>query len=203
MKGVRNYILILILFGVWILPAGCGGGGGSSTSTPALSSAKAITVFNIVSPAATGFGTESTHTIAITVPYDTSVTNLVATFTTTGASVTVGSTTQISGSTANDFTSPVTYTVTAADGTTQNYIVTVTVSPFSSTNVQTITVNGGPPSISYYPQSNTAFTSVIVCEHGSTSNCATIDYVMVDTGSVGLRLLSSALTRPDYIDRNH
>src|SRR5208283_1134499 len=36
-------------------------------------------------------------------------------------------------------------------------------------------------------------TSVTICEHGSTSNCATIDYVMVDTGSPGLRLLSSAL----------
>jgi hypothetical protein len=63
----------------------------------------------------------------------------------------------------------------------------------SGTNVQTITVNGGPPSVPDYPQPNTAFTSVTICEHGSTSNCATIDYVMVDTGSPGLRLLSSAL----------
>lgn len=31
--------------------------------------------------------------------------------------------------TPNNFTSPVTYTVTAADGLTQNYIVTVTISP--------------------------------------------------------------------------
>jgi uncharacterized delta-60 repeat protein len=108
---------------------GCSGGGGSDY-TSALSSAKAITAFNFVSPvAATGVITESTHTIAITVPYNTtSVTQLVATFTTTGTSVTVGSTPQVSGTTPNDFTSPLVYTVTAADATTQNYTVTVTVS---------------------------------------------------------------------------
>ena len=60
-------------------------------------------------------------------PTDTDVTALVATFTTTGANVEVGSTVQISGTTANNFTSPVIYTVTAADATTQDYTVTVTV----------------------------------------------------------------------------
>ena len=44
----------------------------------------------------------------------------------------MGSTVQISGTTANNFTSPVTYTVTAADSSTQNYTVTVTIaSPLS------------------------------------------------------------------------
>ena len=64
--------------------------------------------------------------MALTVPFGTDVTQLVATFTTTGASVKVGSTVQVSGTTANDFTSPVTYTVTAADASTQAYVVTVT-----------------------------------------------------------------------------
>ena len=45
-------------------------------------------------------------------PPGTDVTALVATFTTTGASVKVGSTVQVSGTTANDFTYPVVYTVT-------------------------------------------------------------------------------------------
>ena len=53
----------------------------------------------------------------------------VATFTTTGASVKVGSTVQVSGTTANDFTAPLVYTVTAADHSTQDYTVTVTVEP--------------------------------------------------------------------------
>jgi hypothetical protein len=89
--------------------------------------AKAITAFSFASPAVTGVITESAHTIALTVPYGTDVTGLVATFTTTGASVKIGSTTQVSGTTPNNFTSPVTYVVTAADGYTQAYTVTVAV----------------------------------------------------------------------------
>lgn len=68
-----------------------------------------------------------TETIAVTVPYGANVTALVATFTTTGASVKVGNNTQVSGVTANNFTAPVTYIVTAADGTMTYYTVTVTV----------------------------------------------------------------------------
>ncbi|MBI3478944.1 MAG: DUF3494 domain-containing protein, partial [Nitrosomonadales bacterium] len=55
------------------------------------------------------------------------VTALVATFTTTGANVKVGTAVQTSVATANNFTSPVAYTVTAADATTAIYTVTVTV----------------------------------------------------------------------------
>ena len=65
--------------------------------------------------------------ISATVPYGTDVTALVATFATTGASVTVGGVGQTSGTTANDFTDSVTYTVTAEDGTTRNYMVSVAV----------------------------------------------------------------------------
>ena len=69
----------------------------------------------------------------------------------------------------------------------------------SVSNVQPIQVNGGPtstatftsPEYSYiYP--NGAFTSVTICVPG-TSNCQTIDGVLVDTGSPGLRLLSSVV----------
>ena len=99
------------------------------TVTVALNPAKAITAFSIrsVSSAASGVIDQGNHTIAVTVPYGTNVTTLVATFLTTGASVKVGSTTQVSGTTPNNFTSAVTYKVTAADATTQDYVVTVTV----------------------------------------------------------------------------
>lgn len=59
----------------------------------------------------------------------------------------------------------------------------------SGPNVAQLTVNGGP--IGGYV--NGAFTSVQVCVPG-TSNCQTISGILVDTGSVGLRILSSALT---------
>jgi len=102
------------------------------TVSPAPISAKAITAFSIASPAATGVINESAKTIAVTVPFGTNLNPLVATFTTTGASVKVGSTVQISGTTPNNFTGPVAYVVTAADNTTATYTVTVTAAPNSS-----------------------------------------------------------------------
>ena len=68
-------------------------------------------------------------TIAVTVPYGTSTSALVATFAlATGASAKIGTTAQVSGTTSNNFGSAKTYTVTAADGvTTKDYEVTVTV----------------------------------------------------------------------------
>jgi hypothetical protein len=59
----------------------------------------------------------------------------------------------------------------------------------SGSNVQPITVNAGPDG----DYTNGAFTSVTVCVPG-TSTCQTIDDVLVDTGSSGLRILSSVLT---------
>jgi hypothetical protein len=95
--------------------------------TIAPNSAKALTIFAFVNPAVTGTINETAHTIAVTVPYGTSLNPLIAAFSTTGASVKVGSITQVSGLTSNNFSGPVTYTVTAADGSTQDYAVTVTV----------------------------------------------------------------------------
>jgi len=57
----------------------------------------------------------------------------------------------------------------------------------SGSNVQSIVVNSGPAN----NYANGVFTSVTVCVPGS-SNCQTISGVLVDTGSYGLRLLSSA-----------
>ncbi|WP_411677792.1 GLUG motif-containing protein, partial [Caproicibacter sp.] len=71
---------------------------------------------------------EDNHTIAVTVPKGTDVTKLVAKFTASdGTTVSVGTTRQVSETTVNNFTNPVTYTVKAADGTTQDYKVTVKV----------------------------------------------------------------------------
>ncbi|MFD0677430.1 MULTISPECIES: alginate lyase family protein [unclassified Paenibacillus] len=74
-------------------------------------------------------GTIDGTEIKLTVPYDTNVSNLAATFTTTGTKVRVGSTTQVSGVTANNFTAPVVYTVEAGNGTRQNYKVNVVSTP--------------------------------------------------------------------------
>ena len=83
---------------------------------------KAITAFNFngLSPAVIGTVNEPTHTVALTGPFGTNVTTLVPTIIHTGASVN-----PTSGS-AQNFTNPVTYTVTAEDASAENYIVTVT-----------------------------------------------------------------------------
>jgi hypothetical protein len=67
-----------------------------------------------------------------------------------------------------------------------------------------LTINSGPPGVAY---ANGLFTSVTVCVPG-TSNCQILDSVLVDTGSSGLRILSSAkggafsLTLPQENDAN-
>ena len=66
--------------------------------------------------------------------------------------------------------------------------------PSSTPNVQPIQVNTGPTGqAGDYPYTNGAFTSVTLCVPGTTT-CQTIDGILVDTGSEGLRVLSSALT---------
>lgn len=70
--------------------------------------------------------------------------------------------------------------------------------------------SGGSPHLAADPVSNIAellvdegpdkkgvnrlFTSVTICQPGSTLQCQTIDHVLVDTGSVGLRLLAAEVS---------
>jgi hypothetical protein len=131
-------VLSFLLYFVSILSCGSGKRGVPDNPSPA-SSAKAITAFSFTSPAAIGVINESAKTISVILPYGANVTALVATFTTTGAGVKVGPTIQVSGRVSNDFTNDVAYTVTADDGTTATYIVTVTVlAPLGYTNPATI-----------------------------------------------------------------
>jgi hypothetical protein len=61
----------------------------------------------------------------------------------------------------------------------------------SGANVAPVSVNGGPFAASLGPYPNGVFTSVTVCVPG-TSTCQAIGGILVDTGSYGLRLLTSA-----------
>lgn len=95
-----------------------------NSSNP-LSNAKEITSFSFVGISSAGVISE--NAINIEVPLGTNLTNLVAIFVTTGKSVLVGSTLQISGNTSNDFSGVLTYTVTAMNNSTKLYQVIVTV----------------------------------------------------------------------------
>lgn len=110
------------------------------TVTIAANSAKAITAFSFETIHNAGLAADVTAVIAgtsitATVPFGTDVSALVATFSTTGASIAVGATPQISGQTANNFSSPVDYVVTAADGTMQTYTVTVNIAADTSASI--------------------------------------------------------------------
>jgi hypothetical protein len=75
-------------------------------------------------------GAISSSAIAVNAPSGTDVTGLAAEFTVSaGASVSVEGVVQTSGVTVNNFSSPVAYTVTAEDGSTAGYTVTVNVAP--------------------------------------------------------------------------
>ncbi|HOU75373.1 MAG TPA: DUF5018 domain-containing protein, partial [Tenuifilum sp.] len=89
------------------------------------------------------------HTVTLTLPYGTDRSNLVATFTLSAAATAkVGATVQESGVTANDFTNPVTYTVTAEDGSTQDWVVTVNLAVASTEkDILTFTIAGQVSSV--------------------------------------------------------
>ena len=115
-------VLLMTAFGVGVL---------YSAPKPSSSSNKAITSFSIAGAA--GIIDEKSITADLTnLPLFTRIDALAASFKTDGKAVRVGSKDQVSGKTANDYTKPVLYTVTAADGSTGNYTVRVLVAKIVS-----------------------------------------------------------------------
>jgi hypothetical protein len=80
--------------------------------------------------------------------------------------------------------------------TTKSTSTTTTTTGSSTTNLMPIAVDGGPTvgqiDGGVYP--NGAFASATICSPGSTTNCATVSGLLVDTGSTGLRVLQSAVS---------
>ncbi|WP_020595512.1 PQQ-binding-like beta-propeller repeat protein [Spirosoma panaciterrae] len=98
--------------------------GGGTTTSGTKSSAKSITAFafNALSPAVTGTIDVTTKTISATVTNGTDVTKLVPTI-----MVSDKATVSPASGSVQDFSKAITYTVTAEDGSTQAYVMTVTV----------------------------------------------------------------------------
>ena len=106
-------------------------------------------------------------------------------------SLSAETTTSVTYNAPSSVTSNTQVTITATSILKSSAVATleVTVLPSGAgSNVAATFINGGvaPP----YP--NGIFTSVTVCSPGTTS-CQTVDGVLVDTGSEGLRLLQSAV----------
>jgi predicted small lipoprotein YifL len=66
----------------------------------------------------------------------------------------------------------------------------------TGSNELALVVDSGPLLMFFEgrPAINTPYANVTLCSPGSAAACQTIDHVLVDTGSVGLRVLASALT---------
>ncbi len=98
------------------------------TSGQAPSSEKDILTYSFQQLDPPVIGSITGLAVALTVPAGTDLTALVATFTHSDLSaVAIGNAAQESGTTMNDFTNAVVYTVTAEDGSSQDYTITVTV----------------------------------------------------------------------------
>ena len=115
----KNYVFLVLAFGLF---ASCSGND-SRTPTPSVSSETNISTFTIPSQEGTTAINYTSHTISVAMPLGESVLALVPTITTSdGATIS-----PLSGVVQN-FTSPVTYTVTEVSGArTQVWVVTVRV----------------------------------------------------------------------------
>jgi len=125
------------------------------TVTEAANPAKDITAFTILGIA----GTVGANTISLTVPYGTGRTSLTPTITITGASINPAS------GVPQNFSSPVHYTMTAADGSTKTYTVTVTEAANPAKDITAFTILGidgtiGANTISLTVPNGTGLTSL-------------------------------------------
>jgi hypothetical protein len=80
-----------------------------------------------------------------------------------------------------------------ASGSCEQVGPVVVLSEPSGDNTTEIVVDSGPLSGFSSAVANLPYVTVTVCAPGSTTACATIDHVFLDTGSIGLRLLRSAV----------
>ncbi len=175
---------MLILLGCLAGLAACGGGGGGNSTSTITSVSASCSPSSIQG----GQTSQCTASVSGTGNFSTAVT---------------WSASQGSITSSGLFTAPtlpnvallVTITATSTQDSTKFGTTTVTVSALTPVNnVQPIIVDAGPTALQPNIALNTPYTTVTVCVPGSTTQCQSIDHVLVDTGSSGLRLLSSVLT---------
>lgn len=122
----KHYVFILIVSAL-IIVAGISGCDESDSDT------NVITSFSFLSADNDQLNSDVTGTITgssinVLMPFGSDITQLTASFSTSGERVSINDVSQASGETENDFSLPVIYTVTAGDGSQREYTVTVTIS---------------------------------------------------------------------------
>ena len=127
-RQISGTFRLFLFLSLLALVVGCSSSSSGGASSP---SGKAITAFGFTAEEnpqlggdITGTIDEANSTILLAGPLEEGdVAALKASFTTTGKEVSVGEAVQESGVTENDFAGPLTYRVTAEDGTTRDYLV--------------------------------------------------------------------------------
>jgi len=137
MKKIMGFLAIILLNA--LILTGCGGGGGGGNSAAPEEASKDITSFKITNTDPASIGTLGPDTVTVIVPHGTDVSYLETDIVISGASVSPAS------GEGQDFSSPVEYTVTAADGSTKTYTVTVIVADSSEKNITSFIIQGTNP----------------------------------------------------------
>jgi hypothetical protein len=103
----------------------------------------------------------------------------------------------------------VSVTATSTQDTTKSGTASVTVNPTAAANNVALLVVDAGPDPQNFTSANVPFVTITVCVPGNTPpspQCNTIDHISVDTGSSGLRLVSTStefnLTLPGEADSN-
>jgi Protein of unknown function (DUF3443)/Bacterial Ig-like domain (group 2) len=174
-----NKLLFFVLIPLLIM--NCSGGGGGGTSAPA------VTLSSItVTPANSGMLSGTTKQLTATGTYSDNTTRDITTSVTWNSDTTAVATIDSTGLATAVATGST--TISASSGSISGYTL-LTVQDDNDDNVLNVTVNSGVGGIYI----NGPFVSITVCSPG-TSNCQTIDNILLDTGSSGLRIFKSILT---------
>lgn len=100
-----------------------------------------IVTFSFIEQTGVAIISDVNHTVDIEVEFGTNLTGLIATFTLSSKAIAkIGAVNQVSGTTENNFTSDVTYIIHAEDGTTQDWLVSVTLAPNSENDFLTFSL---------------------------------------------------------------
>jgi hypothetical protein len=180
-----NKLPFFVLISLLVISCSSGGDGGGGTSTPV------VTLTSIaVTPANPGMLSGKTKQFTATGTYSDNTTQNITTSVTWSSSDETVATIGTSSGLATSVTAGTT-TITALSGSITGSTL-LTVQDDNNDNMVKVTVNGSLCTNSY---PNKPCVSVTICTPG-TSNCQTIDDILLDTGASGLRIFSSLLTVP-------
>lgn len=177
---------ILLVLGSLGLMVACGGGS-SNSSGGSNGTITSVTAFCSPSTVQYGQSSQCSATVMGTGNFSSAVTW-------TASTGSISSSGVFNAPSAGNVSLLVTVTATSTQDTSKSGTATITVNPVQMVNnVAPIIVDAGPDPVNA-PTVNTPFVTITICVPGNPSQCQTIDHVEVDTGSSGLRIVSSVLT---------